>query len=319
MSTRKILALTSLIVLTAVIAMGCEALTVKTMGVAILTKTPALDNNNLDQRLLDAVGELPFDEVALATAFVAERPSLTDTTAAPEGISGAAVRMSFVGKTVDLNEVTAAPEARGTYMAVSADLDDTVTDDDLFVQTNLEYIAGTEYVVYIDILGDYYDLTITAPAAIPAANVTFNGGDLTAATYTIPTQNDLVIDTHPRNTDLTVAWTSANPDEPQNAFVTLAHIEYTGAADMSQVLEATAWQAPTGDPYTNFPTTPEQFLTLVTEPPAESHTIPAAQFANPGLYVLLVTAAELNTDNTMSVGSAGIGGVATPFVFLVEP
>lgn len=298
--------------------MGCDQLTNKTMGVAILTKIPNItENSGIDQRLLTAFGELPVDEATAVTTLVAERPSLQNSDVPPEGISGATVRLQWLEKSVLLNEVTDS-QAKGTYMAVDNISIMEGSSAELFVQEELEYIEDSSYFLYIDIMGDYYDLTIDAPPAIPPSAVTLSPA-LSSETITDPTGQtaDLQFNTHPKGEALAISWES---EEPQHAFLTLARIDYAGTNYPLDLLESTSWQVPGNNPiFDNFPREPQAFLDLVLESPETQATLAADLFSEAGVYILLLTPVAINSDNQMALGSAGIAGVATPFMFLVTP
>ena len=293
-------------------AVGCDALTNKTMGVGILTQMPDItDAGLIDQRLLSALGELPVEQAVVATVFVGERSSITEVVEPPTPVTGATIELQWAGKGVMIKEM-----GEGSYMAINGGIaGDSSTD---FFTPGLEYAAGAPYSFMIDITGDTFQLPVTAPAAIETSKVSFSPA-LGTENITIPTQDPLTFATHPKSTDLTLAWESADPNKPQQAFVTIARIEYNGASDMSDALNASAWSASSNNPvYDNFPRDAEGFLSRVLDTPATQATVEGSVFT-PGLYIVMLTVVELNTDNNMALGSAGIGGVATPFVFLVMP
>jgi hypothetical protein len=304
------------------LSFSCDALSSKTMAVGVLTKTPKIDSTVVDQRLLDMMTDLSVQEITAVAAFVGERPSATDTSTPPTGISGASVRVSWIGKTVTIPEVTGTT-IPGSYLAYSVDVTPgSVPEDDLYVQRDLSYVENGTYTMFIDVLGDYYDLTIDAPTPIATTDVTFTD-PFGAETVTIPNETAMTLKTHAKGAGLTVAWTTP---QPQQAFLTLARLDFTGTWTPVDIFNQSKWVLPddhgtgTNPIYDTFPRSVEDFIKLVTDSPVTTVTLEGSLFNQAGIYLLALTAVNLNTETTgLSLGSGGVGGVATPFVFVVKP
>ncbi|MEO1172008.1 MAG: hypothetical protein AAFX94_08140, partial [Myxococcota bacterium] len=264
-------------------------------------ETPSLDETEgLPTELLSAVeaaaGETELGAV-VALAAITERDSFADTSVEP--LTGARVELESTAALVQLCE-----QGQGTYTVST--LPEETCDG-----AGLAYAVGSKYVTAIETATERYTLTIDAAPA-PVANVTFSPA--------FGTSNALGVPTHAGGSPLTVDW-SQNPGE-LDGFVTLFRIDYAGSpSDPLDALDAGNWSAAPSNPvFDNFPRDAGDALDFAIGDPVTTVTVPAGALAEPGLYLVLVTAVQLSDDvsSNLSLGSYMIAGAGRSWAFWVE-
>jgi len=302
---------------------ACDQLTATVQAVSALTRTPDLANSQgMDSQLTQI---LPLDQlettkgVGVITAL-GQKESVTST-APPAPITGALVRVEWTdtqsGHKVSLCE-SAEAGAEGTYHATNVPSDKKCGDP------LLDYVDNTKYTTTIETASDLYTLSVTAPPAIDAANVTFTPALSPAAPVSMG--SDLIgvsLPSHSKSSALTIDWSADAAASDRHAFLVVIRINFVGDATVAQsALQAANWQADPQNPvYDNAPRDPSGFIQLVTATPATSEEIPATTFDTTGLYIVLLTPVELSTEkssNLALLGSAALAGVGTSFVMWVD-
>ncbi len=293
---------------------GCDKLTSTTSAVSIITDTPAIEQSTGWNDALSSI--LPPESIPMATVAmvgVAQRDSITST-ATPKPVTGATVSLSYAdaagtSQTVSLCE--GAQSAAGTYETSS--LAGTPC------ASALGYVAGSTYKTTIETAKDTYTLSVKAPNPLAASAVSFTPA---LADANVPAQLSPMYE-HGLNDALTVSWTLPAADQGKNVFLTVARINFNSAADMSRVQDATNpsnWTVESKFPvWTNVPQTPNDMMDVVTGTPQTSAEIPATAFSQQGLYLLVVTVAELSDQTTgLSIASGALAGAPTGFIFVVQ-
>ena len=133
---------------------GCDQLTATVQGVSVLTRTPDLSRDavGMDANLAQY---LPFGDLSEQAgvglfAGLAQKESATST-ATPEPLPGALVRLEWDGGVVDVCEITD-QGAEGTYSATNIPSNDCG-------DANLEYVDNVEYTTTFETGADLYTTT----------------------------------------------------------------------------------------------------------------------------------------------------------------
>lgn len=298
-----------------VLAIGCDQLTATTQAVSVLTASPDFASaDGFDAQLADLLGtqiEALTANGAVAIAVgVAEKDSATSTSA-PTPVEGALVRVSWSAGNVAL--CSGGTLAAGTYAASNVPQPSLPSCS----SAALMYVADDTYTTTIETSSAQHTIRVIAPPAIAAGDVEF-----TPPLGSTSPVAGLALKSHAVNTALDVDWGGAPEAGDRHAFVTVVRINFAGdVGDAMSVADAANWTSDTQNPvYNSAPTEPAQMIDLVINPPATSEAIPASVFSETGLYFLVVTTAELSTDvsSNLAIGSGGLAGKGTAFVFFVN-
>lgn len=297
---------------------GCDvlldALTSTTQGVSVLTRTPDLANTaGLDPNLstlLFTGAQSPAGNLNLgATGIVVAAAERDDplSTATPTPLADLSVALNWGSNSVNL---CAAVGEAGTYTATNVD----TNGSDPCVDPNLVYTQGKTYTTEITLTDFIASVSVEAPAAIGAGNVTFSPA-LAAATDHF----GATLKSHSPNTALTVDW-SADPAAGKPAFMVVIRIRYSGGAGgASGALEAANWTVDPDPIFDNLPRRPEALIDIVFGSSPTSADIPGGTFDQTGLYFLILTSTALGTNtNHLAIGSGAMAGYGTAFVFWVD-
>lgn len=289
----------------ATMGMGCDKLTSKTQGVAIVTRTPDIaQSNGMDATLATTLSAqldaLPSVATAVAVG-VAERDSLTSTELRPVG--GAKVQVSFQSATVNLCEIQ--NDQSGTYSAISIP-------GESCGDADLAYVENAKYTITIETAEDEHIIRVTAPPAILPSAIVFSPALSSALPVPAPQ-----LQQHAINTALHVDWSAGAAN--RNAIVTVLRINFSGSYP-SQAFNSGSWSADASNPiFDTAPRSPGDMIDWVLNEPATDTDIPATVFNQAGLYAVVVTPVELSTDvDNLSLGSGGMAGLGTPIVFFVQ-
>jgi len=319
--TRRATALLSLTVagVAAVAAVAtlasCDRLTATTTAVSVLTRTPTLAEAtdlpaalapllNIDPKLLG---------ITAAMVGTQERAGLTSTTTTP--ITGATVTMTWDDKRATLCEPT---PANGTYRGASIA-------SDLACKAGLEYTPSSEYTTTIATASDEFTLKVVAPNRVDPTLVTFTPALGTLSILAIPPVLPAAIElrTHALNTALGIDWSRDIAAADKRMILTLLRVDFSGSAtNPASFVSQASWTFDSaGNPvFDNAPKTPSAMADFVINPATSSQSIDATHFNKKGLYVLVLTATELNTDasGNLSYGSGALAGFGTAFTFFVQ-
>jgi hypothetical protein len=283
-----------------------------------LTRTPSLasaenagqatvigSSSQGDRPLTDI---LPFDQLSEqagvgVVAGLAEKESVTST-AAPTPIPGALVQLEWDSSAIDVCEINP-QDPDGTYGASSIPSADCGDD-------TLAYAEGSEYTTTFETGSDLYSITVTAPPAIDAGNVAFSPAMTSAGVYGITglKQHD--------GGDLLVDWSADPSANDRHAFLTLVRINFSGTDPLAD----NAWTPDANNPvYDNAPREPGAMIDLVLNEPVTHVTIPASAFSEEGIYLLILTPAELSTSvsSNLALGSGALAGAGTAWMFWASP
>jgi len=297
----------------ALLPAACDQLTATTQAVSVLTASPDLSSSDgFDTNLsslvdLEALGTSGIVGVAVG---VAEKDSATSTKAATP-VDGALVHIAWDQSSVPL--CSGGSLQSGTY-AVSNLPQPSMPSCS---SASLAYVAGATYTTTIETSSAEHTIRVEAPQPIAVGDVEF-----TPQLDTTSPIAGLSLKGHAKNTALTVDWSGSPSAGDQNAFVTIARVNFTGdVADAASVLTGSNWEADSQNPvYNTAPTEPSQMISLVVNPPETSVVVPAGIFSETGLYFLVVTTANLSTDvsSNLAIGSGGLAGKGTAFAFFVN-
>ncbi len=308
-------ALAPIIMALSLASSGCDKLLATVIGVGITTETPnPTQAQGLDS---DLAAILPFNDpdIGLKQAVgsavgLGERESSTST-AAPDPLEGASVKLLWPGKQVSLCPDADAP---GSYAVTSVP-------GDACGNAALEYLDGVTYTTRVETSDDIYTMDVTLPPAINAQTVVF-APVATPTTYQSPAAPDITlerIDLSTLGSGLNVNWGTTD----RNAFLTVVRINYGGpgpAATANDFLNAT-WTPEPGNPiFDNFPKDAGAMADLIINAPETSATVPATVFDTAGLYLLVLTPVEMSevTSDNLMLGSGAFAGVSTIFAFWVD-
>lgn len=299
-----------LVLAASLIATACEQLTATVQGVSALTRTPDIAQaegmpSELATALSAELAAIQENGAVLTAVGLGERDSPTSTQA-PTPIDNAMITLTWTGGG---NISLCAGDEPGTYAATSVQAG-------TCGKPSLAYVAGTKYVTEIETADELYTITVVAPPAIQANQVTFTP-QLSAASGIY----GVSLKSHSAGAALTVDWSAAGDDRP--AFLTLFRIQYKGPSnDPNGATNGANWDAGNGQPvYDNFPKTPGEMIDLVlADEKPTSLVIPGDRFVANSLYALIVTPTEISTDvsNNLSLGSGGMAGYGTAFVFWAD-
>ncbi|MEE8408930.1 MAG: hypothetical protein V3T05_04955 [Myxococcota bacterium] len=289
------------------LATGCEQLTATVQAASFLTRTP--DLANADGMDPDLVAALPLDDLSVKEGVgvfvgLAEKESATST-AAPIPIAGAGVEIAWETSQVLVCPIDE-PDADGTYAATNLP---TETCGD----PALAYVESTKYITRIETGTDLYTIEVIAPAGIDAANVSFSPNLAPAADFF-----GASLKRHSANTKLTVDWSADPASNERNSFLTVVRLNFNGGGN---ALDAGAWTVDANNPvFDNFPREPKEMMDLVLKQPVTSVVIPAADFDTNGIYLIVLTPTELSTvvSSNLALGSGGLAGTGTAWIFLVD-
>lgn len=290
------------------LATGCDQLTATVQGASILTRTPDLANaDGMDPNLVNA---LPFDQLGVKEGVgvfvgLAEKESATST-AVPTPIPGASVNIAWETSQITVCHIDDIG-AEGTYAATNLP---TETCGD----PNLTYVESTSYITRIETGTDLYTISVTAPPGIDPANVAFSPNLAVAADFF-----GASLKSHSTATALKVDWSADAASNERNAFLTVVRINF--ASGGSNALDPTAWTVDANNPvFDNFPRQPKEMMDLVLKQPVTDVTIPFDVFDTNGIYLLVLTPTEMSTDVSvnLALGSGGLAGAGTAWIFWVD-
>ena len=284
---------------------GCDQLTSKTQGVAVLTRTPSFaDATDMTPQLAAALPLAGIDRNgATGVAFaLGERDSLASTSITPVG--NANITASWSGVTVGL---CAQRSVVGTYAATSVSA--AACGD-----PRLAYVESTLYTFDVETGADQYTVRTIAPPVLAPDDVAFD-----PPLSGLGNVNGAQLRRHERTTPLKVDWSGAGVSEP--AFITVFRIEYVGGGG-DDAQSPSSWRLP-AEPnpvFENGPRTLGEYVNLIfNDNPPTAFTIPREVFGQPGLYITVVSPVAVATDisSNLSLGSGAVAGAGTAFAFWV--
>jgi hypothetical protein len=293
---------------------GCNQLTATTVAVSVLTSTPNLAQaENMDEGLANylPLANLGLNQAVFDYVVVADKASATSTSLTPD--TNAVVSISWDNTSVPLCSQANTPGAYAVSSMVSGG--SSSCDTASFVYQN-----GATYSTNIQKASSNYTLQVTAPAPVSATYVNFTptstGGPLgTTSTVTLQMYSRTAL----ASSGLTVDWHLATSAAGKNTFVTLARVLCT---NLSNPLASQSWTVESNPVvYNNSPTQPADLIQLVLGPtPPTQVTIPGSAFNTTGLYLLILTTADLSTNvsDNLAIGSAALAGAGTAWVFWVS-
>lgn len=253
---------------------GCDLIAsakATTIVAGILIATPAVSLS----------GQLELESEVVATTFLGERASATSTEE-PEPITGADVSVQFAGNEIALMEQA---DPRGFY------------ETDSIQSMGLEYADGQTYVFTAKLPGDTVEFggSVTAPTQLQNASLTFTP-ELGALAMVAD------VKTHPKNTDLTVAWTAQNG---RYAYVTVVRADPM-KPDQPEIV------------FDNRPQTGGEIVKFILGTPPTSITIPGSTFADDAAYaVIVVTMNKGDPRTNTSLASPILAGSGAAVVIAV--
>jgi hypothetical protein len=311
-NVRTIVALAGIGILAQAAAAGCGKLTATTQAVSMVTHMPALKEAQGWDAKLDAAmpANASLFNITVAAVGGTSRDGITSTTVTP--LTGADASVVFTGSkgstTVHLCEVPSSTSGTGgTYRAVS------VPDSLNCGTTTLEYVNNVNYTTNIETGSDLFTLHVAAPEPINPALVDFTK-PLTAASLTV-----LTLKHHALGEGLGVDWSRDTTASDKRTIASLFRVNYTGTS--TGMLTQTNWQLDPKNPiFDNAPRKAGDMIDFVTKSPSTSLTIDGAYFGQKGLYILVLTATNLNTttSDNLSLGSGALAGSGTAFAFYVD-
>ena len=284
---------------------SCDQLTATMQAVSVLTKTPDLASaQGMDAALQNV---LPLSDVqpeaTLVAVGLAQKKSATST-AAPTPITGAKVFLAWQDQEVKVCEET---DTKGAYAATSVPLDPCA-------DPRLAYVERDKYITRIETGTDLYTMSTTPPAPVDATAVTFSPP--LDATSTIG-GTAVSVPHHSLGAELIVDWSADKAAAKRPTFAVVARINYTGG----NLLDKASWQPDANNfVFDNTAKTPDDMRKLVTDEPESNVTIPTDTLNASGLYILVLTTAELSTDvsTNLALGSGSLAGAGVAFVFWVD-
>lgn len=284
----------------ALLSSGCDVLTSDTTAITVFTRTP------------DVTAVLPVTLRSMAVFSGAVEPQAAVVTAVLrrervdsqefEPVVGASVSLGFSTAEVAL---CASPEAdaAGSYRATSVGTD-------TCVDATLLYTAGQAYTSTISSGSDSFSIRFTPPPPIAVSNIS-----LAPALLDNNVHVGIDLKAHPRGGSLTVDWSADPAAGERPVFVSVFRVRLIN----DPVTTPANWQADSEPVFDNAPRQPSELLDLLIGTPPSSLTVPGSNFGARGVYIVVVTGAELSTDTTgLALGSGALAGVGTPLAFWVE-
>lgn len=232
---------------------------------------------------LQVAGQLDVPGEVASIVYVGERASATSSEK-PRPITGAQVSVTFVGKSVDLKEKR---DEQGVYGADSVET------------PALAYQDGQLYDFGAATADQTYGGSVMAPNRLSPTSVTLTPAPAGAN----PLFPDLKV--HPKDTQLKLEWAS---DAGRYAYVTVLRADKDNP-NMPAVV------------FDNRPDSAEEIIDLIAKAPPTSIVIPAATFAEDGIYAVVLVAMNKGEpkSNTLLVSPILAGSGAAVLLVVGNP